>query len=38
MEAKLKAGVHLIVDRYSFSGIAYSSVKKVQSALMVFSM
>ncbi|XP_038704388.1 thymidylate kinase isoform X2 [Tripterygium wilfordii] len=27
MEAKLKAGVNLIVDRYSYSGVAFSSAK-----------
>ena len=27
MEALLRAGVHLIVDRYSFSGVAFSAAK-----------
>ena len=27
MEALLKRGVHLIVDRYSYSGVAYSAAK-----------
>ena len=27
MEAKLKSGTSLIVDRYSYSGVAFSSAK-----------
>lgn len=27
MEAKLLSGAHLIVDRYAFSGVAYSAAK-----------
>lgn len=43
MEAKLKAGVNLIVDRYSYSGVAFSAAKgldiewcKVRTCLKLF--
>ena len=29
MEALLKRGVHLVVDRYAFSGVAYSAAKRL---------
>ena len=28
MEAKLRAGVTLVVDRYSYSGVAFTAAKK----------
>ena len=30
MENLLKKGVSLVVDRYAFSGVAYTAAKKVQ--------
>jgi len=35
MQKLLELGVTLIVDRYSFSGVAYSAAKKVRLWLVV---
>lgn len=37
MKKKLEQGVTLVVDRYSFSGVAFTSAKLVSSLLLVSS-